>query len=179
MKKVFRHIQAAALVIMCAGCSKTAIEEHASDRSTELSLSISAGCEGKAIFTGTSLAEGSEVGAALFGTDGNTYDGVKYENIRYLAKGAYPAQSWDPDMSIMLSASKATLYTYYPYSNDVNSLKSIPVRTAAQSILPNVYLSTAKNLVGPVAFFSFNAARISFWISHPSVNLIQCGTGSF
>ena len=139
MKKVFRHIQAAALVIMCAGCSKTAVEEHVSDRSTELSLSISAGCEGKAIFTGTSLAEGSEVGAALFGTDGNTYDGVKYENIRYLAKGAYPAQSWDPDMSIMLSASKATLYTYYPYSKDVNSLKSIPVTASTTSQTDYMY----------------------------------------
>ena len=139
MKKIFRQFLAVSLILTSAGCSKTATTGDDSGESAELTMTISRGLPGKAMVTGTGLSDGSEVGAAVIGTDGNLYDGLPYDNIRYVANGVHPDQSWYPDMQVMLSANKATLHTYYPYSQQVSSLRSIPVTATSASQTDYMY----------------------------------------
>lgn len=146
MKKVFRQFLAASLILISAGCSKTATTGHDSDESMELTLTVSTGLPGKAMVTDSQLSDGSEVGACVIGTDGNLYDGLPYDNIRYVADGVHPYQSWNPDMSVMLSANKAVLYTYYPYSRQVSSLKSIPVTASSTSQTDYMYGTPVRGL---------------------------------
>lgn len=122
-----KTIMAAALLFSFAACSKPLIQNGSSERQEKLKLSVSTEGESKAMVTGSLLDNGSEVGVALFSTDGEPYDGLPYGNVRFTAHASSSSQTWIPDSEIMLSASKAVLYSYYPYSSAVTSIQSIPV----------------------------------------------------
>lgn len=118
---------AAALIFSIAACTKPLIQDEQDRTSEKLKLDIRTGTQSKALVTGNLLDDGSQVGVALMGTDGNPYDGLPYRNVRYTAHSSSSGQSWIPDTEVLLSASKAVLYSYYPYSSAVTSIRSIPV----------------------------------------------------
>lgn len=119
--------------IAAVSCSGPHIEDTGSESSSPLTLSVRTGLpESKSIITGSSLGAGEEIGVFLTDEQGENYDGLSYSNIRFTSSGASSSQSWNADNDIMLSASKATLSAYYPYSGNVDNISSIPVECSSQ-----------------------------------------------
>ena len=79
--------------------------------------------------TGTSLPSGSEIGVFVTAEDGSPYDGNSYNNIKFTSTGTGAQQSWayDPSTPVMLSATKAKVYAYYPRQASGVSLSSITI----------------------------------------------------
>lgn len=85
----------------------------------------------KSLITTHSLADGSEIGIALYDADGNDYNGHPYKNVCFTAGLSDDGQYWTPERDVMLSSEKAELYAYYPYSGTVNDISSIPVSASS------------------------------------------------
>lgn len=119
--------------IAAVSCSDLYKEDPGKDSSSPLTLSVRTGVpESKSIITGTSLGAGEEIGVFLTDGQGESYDGLSYSNIRFRASGTSSSQSWSADSEIMLSANKAMLNAYYPYSDNVNDISSIPVESSSE-----------------------------------------------
>lgn len=119
--------------IAAVSCSDLYKEDPGKDSSSPLTLSVRTGVpESKSIITGTSLGAGEEIGVFLTDGQGENYDGLSYSNIRFRSSGTSSSQSWSADSDIMLSANKAMLNAYYPYSDNVNDISSIPVESSSE-----------------------------------------------
>lgn len=119
--------------IAAVSCSDLYKEDPGKDSSSPLTLSVRTGVpESKSIITGTSLGAGEEIGVFLTDGQGENYDGMSYSNIRFRSSGTSSSQSWSADSEIMLSANKAMLNAYYPYSDNVNDISSIPVESSSE-----------------------------------------------
>lgn len=158
-------ITAAAVLSIIAACNKTSMQNHIPADTAELEVDVRTGFTSKAMITSGTLENGSEVGVSLFGSDGNLYDGIQYRNIRYTAQNSSSSQSWNPDTRIMLSASKASLYSYYPYSQSVTSVKSIPVSTTSTSQTDVMYGSPVNGL--------YNHAPLASIILNHALSVVQ------
>lgn len=133
--------------IAAVSCSGPDIEDTGSDSSSPLTLSVRTGLpESKSIITGTSLGSGEEIGVFLTDETGEGYDGMSYSNIRFSSSGTSSSQSWNADSEIMLSASKASLYAYYPYSDNVDDIGSIPVECSSEVQLDYMYTNPVTEL---------------------------------
>ena len=160
-------ITAATVLAVIAACSKTSIQDHQQEDTAELELDVRTGFSSKAMITSGTLDNGSEVGVYLLGQDGDLYDGIQYRNIRYTARNSSSTQSWNPDTKIMLSASKASLYSYYPYSHSVTSIKSIPVSATSTTQTDVMFGSPVDGLYNhsPLASIILNHALSVIQIS--------------
>ena len=158
---------AAVVLSVIEACNKTSMQNHLPGVTAELEVDVRTGFPGKAMITSGTLENGSEVGVSLFGQDGNLYDGVQYRNIRYTAHNSSSSQTWNSDTKIMLSASKASLYSYYPYSQSVTSIKSIPVSTTSTSQTDVMFGNPVNGLYNhsPVASIILNHALSVIQIS--------------
>lgn len=148
MKNTFSIMLAA--ICLAASCSD---QEPVSGPDTQddimqpLSLSVIAAADvSKSLITGTSLNSGTEIGVSVEDVQGGEYDGVTYSNIRFTAEGNGNTQSWIPDQEIMLSASKANLYAYYPYSDEVTDISHIPVRATSDNQTDYMYADPVSDI---------------------------------
>ncbi len=135
---------------MAASCSdREAIPDTdmQDDSRRPLSLSVIADADvSKSLITGTSLSSGTKIGVSVAGVQGGGYDGSAYPNIRFTAKGNGSSQSWIPDQQVMLSASKAVLHAYYPYSDEVTDISRIPVEASSAIQTDYMYADPVSDL---------------------------------
>lgn len=97
-------------------------------RQEELSISVSTEELTRAMITDSMLPDVSEMGIALFDSDGNIYMGKRYEHIRYVAENTQDGQIWKTNSTVFLGATEATLYAYYPYSSYSYNIRDIYVQ---------------------------------------------------
>ena len=110
MKRYFKPILAAAF-LSAAACSPIDIPCKGPDtHQGELSISVSTDEPTRAMITDNMLPDGSEMGIALFDSDGNVYMGKRYEHIRYVAENTPDGQIWKNNNTVFLGATEATLY---------------------------------------------------------------------
>lgn len=100
----------------------------------------------KTLITGKMLSEGAEIGVALLGDDGQPYCNLPYSNVRFTARGGGNSQEWVPETDVMLAAAKASLHAYYPYSEQVDDIRSIPVQAGSESQADYLYGGPVNNL---------------------------------
>ena len=126
MKKniIFAVCLAAAL----ASCNRIETPEY---QAMSLDINVTTAAETKAVVNGTTLPSGSSVGLFVADESGVTYDGVSVANIRYTGTGEGASQQWAAQSDIMLSATKATLRGYYPYSESVTDISAIPIQATS------------------------------------------------
>lgn len=126
MKKYI--ISAVCLVSALASCNRIETPEY---QAMSLDINVTTAAETKAMVSGTTLPSGSSVGLFVTDESGVTYDGVAVSNIRYTGTGEGASQQWAAQSDIMLSATKATLRGYYPYSESVTDISAIPVQATS------------------------------------------------
>ena len=125
-----RHIKPmlAVAIMSVAACSP--IDDPCKGPDTrlgELSISVSTDEPTRAMITDRMLPDGSEMGIALFDSDGNIYMGKRYEHIYCLAENSQDGQIWTIQNHVFLGESEATLYAYYPYSSYSYDIRDIRV----------------------------------------------------
>ena len=132
MGKAFRTlILAMAATVAVASCTENEPEDIT--RTTEDSKvylkigSVSTSELTKAAIEGTSFPTADAASIGLF-IDGTSYTGDKYTNVRYTKPEG--SDSWAADPEIELQVAEATVYGYYPYSEDVTSISSISVSSS-------------------------------------------------
>lgn len=126
-----RHIKPmlAAAILSVAACSPIDDPCKGPDtRQGELSISVSMEESTRAMITDSMLPDGSEIGLALFDSDGNIYMGKRYEHIHYVAENTQDRQIWKTNSTVFLGATEATLYAYYPYSSYSYDIRDIYVQ---------------------------------------------------
>lgn len=97
----------------------------------------------RAMITGTSLADGDEIGVTLVEmpeigqAHGATYDGLGvddgYWNVKYYATGDGDEQTWTSDAPIMLSSTLGQAVAYYPYAGTQNDYKALEITSEGQT----------------------------------------------
>lgn len=128
-------------------CSDFLRKDSGNIGSSPLRLSVCTGTpDSRAMITGTNLGTGEEIGIALTDDKGGNYDGVQYSNVRYRSTGTSPDQSWNADSEIMLSANKAVLYAYYPYSAEITDIRRIPVSSTSEIQTDYMYAEPVTDL---------------------------------
>lgn len=135
----------------------------------ELSVQASPATQTKGLIYGTTMPDGACLGIAVVEPDMDTYDGESYLNIPYEAITKDGAQVWKPvDSPILLSTIVGYGYAYYPYSEDVTSLKEIPVKASSDHQVDYMYAKKVNLLrkSNPTANLTLNHAlcgvRLSF-----------------
>lgn len=122
------------LSVLMTACSSDDITESSIPTQT-LQLSMKApgepdGITTRAMITDTWFPTTAMVGLTVVKTsDGSTYDGTGTYNIPYRPAAASVTAQWNPvttGTDILLSATKATLYGYYPYTEDID-ITALPI----------------------------------------------------
>ena len=113
------------------GCSKEEQfdSDKTSDHQTPLSISVSNDLMSKSggVISTNTLSSGSSIGLFLTKTsDGSPYF-INHTNIQSTASGSGSSQIWSPSKPTWLNSTPATVYAYYPYSESVTNVESIPV----------------------------------------------------
>lgn len=127
MKRYFKPMLAAA-ILSAAACSPIDDPCKGPDtRHGELSISVSTDEPTRAMITDSMLPDGSEMGIALFDSNGNIYMGKKYEHIYCLAENSPDGQIWTIQNHVFLGERDATLHAYYPYSSYSYDIRDIRV----------------------------------------------------
>ena len=126
-----RHIKPmlAAAILSAAACSPIDDPCKGPDtRQGELSISVSMEESTRAMITDSMLPDGSEMGIALFDSEGNIYMGKRYEHIYCVAENSPDGQIWTIQNHVLLGSTEATLYAYYPYSSYSYNMRDIYVQ---------------------------------------------------
>jgi len=134
----------------------------------ELSVQASPATQTKGLIYGTTMPDGACLGIAVVEPDMDTYDGESYLNIPYEAITKDGAQVWKPvDSPILLSTTVGYGYAYYPYSEDVTSLKEIPVKASSDHQVDYMYAKKVTNLKKstPTASMTLNHALCAVRLS--------------
>ena len=112
------------LLTTCAAftaCSNE-VENTVEEGTAPLSLNVSvAEQDSRAIVEGTTLPDASLMGVFITDNRGNDYENKGYTNVKYTVSGS----SCNSDTEIMLSATEAKVYAYYPYNEEVTVLGKI------------------------------------------------------
>ena len=113
----------------------------------ELKVKASPAKETKGLIYGTSMPEGAILGVAVVEPDLMTYDGESLMNVPYVASTKDGAQVWNPVSDpILLSATTGNGHAYYPYSEDITSLKEIPMRASSDHQVDYMYAKKVNTL---------------------------------
>ena len=136
MKAFRRLISVAALYSLLAACQERLsepdrpIEEEAVPLELEV-IANPAGVTRGPIYD-TVLPEGARIGVAIVENNLDTYDGKNLMNIPYEAKTKDGKQVWEAvNDPILLTHTNGNVYAYYPYSEDITSLKEIPLKASS------------------------------------------------
>lgn len=148
------------LAVSCGSISEEECQQADSELTgLEISVSTDESEETRGIISKTTLPSGSVIGLYLYDDTGTRYDGWRYENVAYTATGNGSSQSWDSENRIMVSSTEGTLYGYYPYSEDVQSIGKIPV-TATSEVQEDVMWAE------PVSEISKDSRTVSIIMKH-------------
>ena len=137
MKAFRRLISAAALCSLLAACQERLPEPDSpviGEESVPLELEVIANPASvtRGPIYDTSLPEGSRIGVAIVENGLDTYDGKNLMNIPYEAKTKDGAQVWEAvNDPILLTHTYGNVYAYYPYSEDITSLREIPLKASS------------------------------------------------
>lgn len=95
---------------------------------TLLSLNVqTAAIESRGLIESATLPDGHSVGLTLVDASETTYDSRSYQNVKATASTGKTPQEWTFDNQMLLSATKGTLYAYYPHNSDITDITQIPV----------------------------------------------------
>ena len=135
----------------------------------ELNVQASPATQTKGLIYGTTMPDGSCLGIAVTEPNLDTYCGETIMNVPYISSTNDGSQVWKPvDSPILLSTTVGYGYAYYPYSEDVTSLKEIPVKASSDHQVDYMYAKKVTNLKKstPTASMTLNhalcAVRLSF-----------------
>ena len=137
MKAFRRLISAAALCSLLAACQERLPEPDSpviDEEGVPLELEVIANPASvtRGPIYDTSLPEGSRIGVAIVENGLDTYDGKNLMNIPYEAKTKDGAQVWEAvNDPILLTHTTGNVYAYYPYSEDITSLREIPLKASS------------------------------------------------
>ena len=113
----------------------------------ELKVKASPATETKGLIYGTSMPEGAVLGVAVVEPNLTTYDGESLMNVPYIAATKDGAQVWNPvNDPILLSPTTGNGHAYYPYSEDITSLKEIPMRASSDHQVDYMYAKKVNTL---------------------------------
>ena len=131
MKKTIAIIWTA--ICFAVACTDQGLHPDSGNESAKaLSLSVTAAESSRSLINEGYLLSGSEIGITLTDSQGKDYDGLGYSNIKFTAYGNSSRQTWNPEKDVMLSASSANLYAYYPYSDEIQDISKIPVKADSE-----------------------------------------------
>ena len=163
---------AACVCALLASCSDRLQEPgHSSDEEKvplEINVQASPATQTKGLIYGTTMPNGSCMGIAVVEPDMDTYDGESYLNIPYEAVSKDGAQVWNPvGEPILLSSISGNAFAYYPYSEDVTSLKEISVKASSDHQVDYMYAKKVTNLKKstPTASMTLNHALCAVRLS--------------
>lgn len=142
-------LQAVLACTLLAACSRIPEPINPTPEETApltISVTASDGTNTKGIITGTSLEDASRIGVSLYDVSGVSYQDITYENILYSASGEGASQTWQTDTPIMVANTPGTLYCYYPYSESVSDIQSIPVRADSENQTDYLYATSISNI---------------------------------
>ena len=96
---------------------------------TPIDINVGVNTESRAVITGNSLPDGSQIGVTVVDKTGTGYQSQDYNNVCYQAVNEDGAQIWKVQSrgDILLSGETGTLYAYYPWAEAVNNIKQIAV----------------------------------------------------
>ena len=134
----------------------------------ELNVQASPATQTKGLIYGTTMPDGACLGIAVVEPDMDTYDGESYLNIPYEAITKDGAQVWNPvGEPILLSTTSGNAFAYYPYSEDVTSLKEIPVKATSDHQVDYMYAKKINSVKKstPTASMTLNHALCAVRLS--------------
>ena len=149
------------LLTTCAAftaCSNE-VENTVEEGTAPLSLNVSvAEQDSRAIVEGTTLPDASLMGVFITDNRGNDYENKGYTNVKYTVSGS----SCNSDTEIMLSATEAKVYAYYPYNEEVTDITQIPVTIATDATEQDDYMYATYN----TGIVSKLAPNVSLTMNH-------------
>lgn len=135
------------------------VENTVEEGTAPLSLNVSvAEQDSRAIVEGTTLPDASLIGVAIKNNQGADYEGKGYTNVKYTVSGS----SCTSDTEIMLSATEAKVYAYYPYNEEVTDITQIPATIAADAAEQLDYMYATYN----TGIVSNLAPNVSLTMNH-------------
>ena len=135
------------------------VENTVEEGTTPLSLNVLVAEQGsRAIVEDTTLPDASLMGVAIKNNQGADYEGKGYTNVKYTVSGS----SCTSDTEIMLSATEAKVYAYYPYNEDVTDITQIPMTIAADAAAQDDYMYATYN----TGIVSKLAPNVSLTMNH-------------
>ena len=136
MKAFGRILSAAFVCALLAACQERLPEPITLDDqdSAPLELEVIANPAGvtRGPLYDTVLPEGARIGVAIVENNLDTYNGKTIMNIPYEAKMKDGSQVWEAvSEQILLTNTSGNAYAYYPYSEEITSLKEIPLKASS------------------------------------------------
>lgn len=114
--------------------------------------------DSRAFVEGTSLPDQSEIGLAVQTNQGTDYENKGYINVLYTVSGGTCSTNED----VLLSATEAKIYAYYPYNPDVTDITTIPVEVKADLAAQEDYMYATYNS----GVVSMVAPNVSLTMNH-------------
>ena len=112
------------LVLLMLGCDNdTCVIDYPEDNQLCLSFNVTTS-HSRQLYKDTSLPNSSVVGVMLDGGNSNEY--LNYSNLKYTSITVNNKQVWNANMDVILGNDDATLYSYFPWRENIN-IKSIPI----------------------------------------------------
>lgn len=134
----------------------------------ELKVQASTAAQTKGLIYGTTMPDGSCLGIAVTEPGLDTYDGETIMNVPYISSTGDGSQVWNPvDEPILLSTTSGNAFAYYPYSEDVTSLKEIPVKATSDHQVDYMYAKKINSVKKstPTASMTLNHALCAVRLS--------------
>ena len=136
MKAFGRLLSAAALCSLLAACQERLPEPTTLDDQDNAPLELEVIATPAGVTRGpiydTVVPEGARIGVAIVENNLDTYNGKNLMNIPYEAKTKDGSQVWEAvNEQILLTNTSGNAYAYYPYSEEITSLKEIPIKASS------------------------------------------------
>ena len=128
------------LILTLASCQEELITppEPMPEELVALELSMSTATLTKGLIKDTQLPNGSSVGITIKDTQGY-YSGELYNNVVYTSRNDNGQQVWEAQSPIMLSSEIGTLFAFYPFSESLDQISSIPLKATSVSQVDYLY----------------------------------------
>ena len=138
MKRIFLPVLC--LILTLASCQEELITppEPMPEELVALELSMSTATLTKGLIKDTQLPNGSSVGITIKDTKGY-YSGELYNNVAHTSRDDNGQQVWEAESPIMLSSEIGTLFAFYPFSESLDQISSIPVKATSVSQVDYLY----------------------------------------
>ena len=117
----------------------------------------------RGIVEGGTLPDGSVIGLSLVDSDGSGYGNSDYGIFTATASTDIVPQVWTLGTDIVLDGTEGTLHAFYPYSDAVTDIKSVPVTSGSTDYMyavPVTGLDNANSSADIVMRHALTAVRI-------------------